>query len=358
MKKICIISSVNIIHMSLISRYTDFFNKNSIDFDLIYMDKYDIEEKTPAKRVFRFVNIINPKQNRLLKVLRYLRFRKFAIPILKKERYDYVIVWNDVAIYTFGLFLSRKYKGRYCLNIRDYMKQDIFPFNFIYNRAVKNSHFTTVSSKGFIRFLPKYNYTVLHSINYDILDSLKRRSSKAPLGLKPLRITFVGSIRYFDINSKLLDIFKNDKRFEMHFHGSRSEVLERYAEENGIFNVVITGTFPLEESGKFIIQTDLVNNLYGINTMNLKTAISIKFYHALYLRVPIIVFADTYIGDLVSQFGLGFVVKELSSNLPDILYSWYESFDYEIFSKKCDIFLDYATQEEKDFEKRVIEIIT
>ena len=41
MKKICILSAVNIKHMSLISIYTKYFKENGMDYDVIYMDKYN-----------------------------------------------------------------------------------------------------------------------------------------------------------------------------------------------------------------------------------------------------------------------------------------------------------------------------
>ena len=41
MKKIAILSAVNIKHMSLVSLYTTFLKAHNIPYDIIYMDKYD-----------------------------------------------------------------------------------------------------------------------------------------------------------------------------------------------------------------------------------------------------------------------------------------------------------------------------
>ena len=54
MKKICILSAVNIKHMSLISIYTKYFKENGMDYDVIYMDKYNEEENIDAKNIYRF----------------------------------------------------------------------------------------------------------------------------------------------------------------------------------------------------------------------------------------------------------------------------------------------------------------
>lgn len=45
---------MNIKHMSLISLYTAELEKQGIDYDIIYVDKYGEIEKTNAKNVFRY----------------------------------------------------------------------------------------------------------------------------------------------------------------------------------------------------------------------------------------------------------------------------------------------------------------
>ena len=49
MKKICILSAVNIKHMAMISLYTERLLRNNIEFDIVYMDKYGESEEFPAK---------------------------------------------------------------------------------------------------------------------------------------------------------------------------------------------------------------------------------------------------------------------------------------------------------------------
>ncbi|MEH7883034.1 capsular biosynthesis protein, partial [Bacillus sp. JJ1609] len=70
MKKICILSAVNIRHMSLISLYTEKLKRDGIEFDIIYMDKYLEEEEFPAKNKYVFHNKINQSDNKIKKVLK------------------------------------------------------------------------------------------------------------------------------------------------------------------------------------------------------------------------------------------------------------------------------------------------
>ena len=125
--KICILSAVNIKHMSLITLYTEFFKEHGIKFDIVYMDKYGEEEEFPAEHIYRYENKVNKHLPKYIRGLKYFKFIGYAKKILKQNHYDFIIVWNDVAIFLLGTYLARKYKGRYCLNVRDYCHQKFKP---------------------------------------------------------------------------------------------------------------------------------------------------------------------------------------------------------------------------------------
>ena len=335
MKKVCILSAVNIKHMSMISVYTDELQKQGIDFDLIYMDKYDEVEPYPAKNIYRYVNVVNTKLPKYIRGLRYFKFFRYAKKVLEQNKYDFIIVWNDVAIFLFGSYLAKKWKGKYCLNIRDYCHQKIKPIYNIFVKAVGGAAFTTLSSPGFEVFLPKHDYIYLNSLNMSVLSQCTERK-----GLRredePIRITFVGYDRFYDINKRLLDIFKNDKRFELHYYGMHSDALKEYAEQNGIENAVFGGSFPVQDTAKYIDKIDIINNLYGHGNMSVDYALSIKLYYGIYCKLPILVEPDTYMEKITGEYEMGFVVKELSDDLNDRVFDWYRSIDFESMKRKCD----------------------
>lgn len=200
MIRICILSAVNIKHMSLISIYTKYFEEHGIEYDIIYMDKYDEEEEIGAKNIYRFVNVIDRRWTKIYKVIKYSKFINYATKVLKREKYDKIIVWNDVAILMFGIFLAKKYKNKYCLNCRDYNGENNPIIYYIFKKAIKNSYFTTISSGGFKTFLPMYDYIDLYSYNYKLLQSSQPRNQ---LSTGRLRIGFVGNVRFFEENYKL-----------------------------------------------------------------------------------------------------------------------------------------------------------
>ncbi|WP_306010170.1 capsular biosynthesis protein [Bacillus sp. MMSF_3328] len=356
MKKICILSSVNIKHMTLISIYTDKLISKGIPFDIIYMDKYGEEEKIEAQNIYRFVNIINSQDNKFKKILQYYKFVHFAKPILEKNKYDFVIVWNEITAMLFFNFLSKNWANKYCLNYRDYLYQDIPIISKINERVIKNAAFATISSDGYKKFLPNHEYIHVHSFNKGLLSGLEPRTNFQSKKDK-LRITFIGNVRFIENNKRLLNIFKNDARFELHFYGTNAEVLKEYCKESGINNGKFYPAFPVNDTINFIKNTDIVNNLYGNNNTSLDYALSIKLYYGIYYRTPILVNANTYMAKKILEYNIGYVVDEINENLPDKIYQWYKSLDFDVFDNSCQQFISDISKNNQEFDKKIEEYL-
>lgn len=357
MKKIAILSAVNVKHMSLISLYTDILKSQDVQVDLIYMDKYGEEEDFPCNNKYRYVIKINRNWNRAKKAACYLSFIPYATRILNKNKYDFVIVWNDVAIFMFADYLRIHYPGKYCVNIRDNMRYDQKIFQRRYEKCFMKSAFNTISSKGYLDFLPKKpEYILIHSLNLSVLQEMKIHDRMRVEG-EPIRIGFIGYVRFFERNKMLLDTFKNDPRFELHYYGKGAEVLAEYARENGIINTAFHGGFPVSDTAKYLEKIDVINNLYGNDNLDLRKAVSIKFYHALYSRIPILVYPDTYVGKLAQDLGVGFEIadEDINVSLPDRVYEWYMGLSYNSINYASEQYLENAVRQNKIIEERLYE---
>lgn len=356
MNKIAILSAVNIKHMSLISLYTSILESNGISYDIIYMDKYDEVEEIGADRVFRYVNIINHDWSTVKKILRHFRFYSYAKRVLESEKYDRIIVWNDVAITMFGLYLSRKWKGKYCLNIRDYNGEEKRFIYYIFSRAIENSAFTTISSEGFKSFLPPKEYVSLYSYNSSLLSEVTPKTNRRTEN-EVIKISFIGNVRFFDKNKKLIDIFKNDSRFVLCFHGTNADVLEEYAKNAEAGNVECSGSFPINQTKHYLEEADIINNVFGNQSIGSKTLTSIRLFHAAYMQIPILVSGNTYMEKIVKKYNIGFVIDENDHNAPNELYEWYHSYDKELFKTGCRELLAEAEKANSIFEAKVNEFI-
>lgn len=351
--RIAILSCVNIKHMSLISLYTDILKQHNVPYDVIYMDKYGEEEDIECNKKYRFINKIDRRLPRFVKKFKYWTFKPWAICILKRNKYDFVIVWNDLAIFLFANYLSKHLKGHYCLNVRDNMYYDKPRYNKMYERCFTSSSFNTISSKGFLEFLPKSaKYYPIYSLNLSVLHGLKVRD-RLRSRQEPIRIGFVGYVRFFERNQKLLDCFANDSRYEVHFYGTGANVLEKYADQKRIHNAVFHDSFPVSETAKYLENIDIMNNLYGSNTLNIRKAISIKLFHSLYMHIPILVNTETYIGEVATSLGIGFYVTEFTDKLKDDLFEWYHNIDFQKLTKNCEDYLSFVQTENNNFAEIV-----
>ncbi|QIH77981.1 capsular biosynthesis protein [Macrococcoides canis] len=354
--KIAILSSVNVKHMSLISLYTSLIDLSKHELDVIYVDKFDIDEDIKNTKIFKYRIDINPNWGKLLKIKKYLNYRKYAKNILTNTDYDLVIVWGTYTAYLFNDILLKKYKGKYIINVRDYFYDDIIPIKFIINKLVKNSIFTVLSSDGFLEFLPASNkYKVVHSKNEQIIINSEIRTNIKDTF--PININFIGNIRFYDINQKIIELFKNDERVVLNYIGTGGETLKKFVTENRISNVKFVDGFNIEETSKYLNNTDVLLNAYGNNSKSLDTALSIRLYYALFLKIPIIVSKETYTGKIAKETGLGYELNFMDYDKESFI-EWYRNLDYEKISSKISDQIDIIEKQNEEFEEVMKRILS
>lgn len=326
--KICIVGVMNIKHMSLISLYTEFFKDKGLDFDIIYIDKYGEEESIAAKNVYKYSMELKREWSKLKKINKYREFRGFAKKILKKNKYDLVILWRTETAYLLLDYLLCT-RTKYILNIRDYFNEDKAIFNKITKAVVKKSEYTTISSPKFKEFLPESNYVITHSYNKSVLDKSKVRDRLKDKN-SPISIGFIGYVRFFEQDKLLIKKLGNDKRFVVKYFGAGANKLKEYAESEGINNVQFVDSFNVEETSKLLEKIDVINNLYGSKNKALDTAVSIKYYYSVYLKLPILVCKDTYMEEVTKGFGLAI---ENYENIGDKIYNFYHNLKFQEIDK-------------------------
>lgn len=130
----------------------------------------------------------------------------------------------------------------------------------------------------------------------------------------PLRISFIGSLRYPDIFYTLIDAVKDDDRVHLSLHGAGShfESISQYAKE--ISNITLTGRYAYNDIKHLYDESDLIWAVYPSKDYNVKYAISNKFHESMMLRRPGIYCSGTKLGDFVSENRLGFVVNPYDVN--------------------------------------------
>lgn len=354
--RVCILSVMNIKHISLISHYTSILKSREIEFDIIYIDKYGEDEAFEAKNKYVYRIDIDKDWNKIKKLGKYLGFRKFVKNIIKENNYDLLIVWRTETALLLSDIIYKLYKGKYIINIRDYCYEKNPVIKFTLKKVLSKSLLNTISSKGFESFLPKADYLMLHSYNESLLKDINPRIRFRERN-EPIRICFIGYVRFYDIDKKLISELGNDKRFIIQYFGQGSDILRNYCDERNINNVEFHGKFDVEDTNRFLDKADIINNLYGFNNIALDTAISTKYYYALHMNIPILVFKGTYMEEISLESGIGYSVDDKFESLGDNLYEWYHMQDFESFKKDCDDEIQMIKNLNTEFSVRLKRIL-
>jgi hypothetical protein len=219
-------------------------------------------------------------------------------------------------------YLKQNYKNRYWLDIRDLTYEKYLFFYKLTDLAIKNAYRVVISSHGFSKYLPNYDYGLIHNIDPK-MDEFTIQYRKIESNI--IRISYIGNISYWDECKKFIDCFKNDTRFILNFYGAGSEKPEAYCKRLCVTNVKFHGQFNREKTVEFYNDTDIIYNIYGNNNRNVRTAMSNKLYYAMKFHLPLLVSQGTYMEKICNEYSIGIAFENIV-NFPSILFKWYNDF--------------------------------
>ena len=354
--KVAIVCASDLSRMTMASVYTEYLESNNIPYDIIYVDKYKDASPFGANGYYPFNVEGYENASFPVKLMHYWKMRKFVAFLLKENAYEFVIVWGELATFLFADVLKKYVPKRFCVNIRDYFFNHIFFVQSRLKLAIKNANFFTVSSEAYLDFLPKGNSLVMHSLNKKLLSDIKP-VSKLREKNEPIRITYIGLIARLPYAYKMIDELGNDERFELIFAGIGSEQIDEYIKGKDIKNIRTHGRFPATETKNFLMETDILYNLYGYNNRHFDLALSIKLYYAISMNIPIMVFDGTFTQKVAEKCGIAFTLHgEEYVGLGDRLYRWYHGLSLEEISGKCNQFLKEVDESQLNLKNNLDEI--
>lgn len=353
-KKILILSVADLRHMTAAGYFYYYLNYNNLEFDIVCTDRYDDHSADQYPyNIYSYKWISTTHQPKIKKIIPMLRFRKYALDKIKKNKYLYIIVWGENAGILFGSYLRKKYKGNYCINIRDI---DIFKtlkiswcLNLIEKYTLKYAQFYTTPAPGGLFFKHK-NALILLNRDYITLEKCEVRKRFKEVEKSPIVITYMGLInQYYEFFIKIVKTFANDERFLLRFYGEGSEKIDQYVIEKKINNIETKGAFSANETFQYLNETDIIFSAYGRTNYGVTDAIGVKESYGPQLRIPVI--SDNY-GiwyDIACKYGFGYGIDESNiDKLPNDLFDWYCELDFKIFEKGC---IEYCNIVEKNNRK-------
>lgn len=338
--KILLLECCKIKYAPYINFYLENLDRQKHELSLLYWNRDLKPEDLSAYegiRLYEFKFYQEDDIAKTRKIKGFFKFREYVKEVFKQNDFDFVIVFNSFLSILFFNILTKQFKSKYILDYRDSSYESITLYKKLLKIIVNYSFATFVSSDAFRRFLPKSDkiYTS-HNI---LSDSLKHRDEKLNHNIESdkIRVSFWGMIRHEDINKTIINRFKKDDRFELHYYGREQQIalnLKKYVKEVNATNVFFHGEYKAEQRYEFVRNTDLIHNLYLDN--NTMLAMGNKYYDGIIFRVPQLCITGSFMGELVNKNNIGFECNPEDDNFTNLVYDYYVNINKTEFYDFCD----------------------
>ena len=244
-----------------------------------------------------------------------------AIPTLNKAinglKFDILVSENfDTLIFFKLASFFKKNKPKIVIEISDLLKHhSANKVQHRFLRAIEKVVFRSIdklilTSDRFYSYhyfkVYKKNYFLLE--NKPLLNSLPSRINK--FKNNKVVIGIVGLLLQGRPYKTLFDVIAGDDRFEVNIYGMGKfeSLVEGYA--NKFTNIKYYGPYNLfKDSARIYASIDILYMPYDTNDFNVKLALPNKLYEAMFFKVPIITSKDTYLGEIVNYYRIGYCVR-------------------------------------------------
>lgn len=351
--KVCIIGHTERNYLPFMERYVDFFEENNVAYDIICWQR---EETNVAAKENEYNFFEEPKEGMWNKLRAYARYRKFVIDILKQNQYDKLIVLTTVPAVALSKYLRKNFKDKYIFDFRDYSFERFGPYKRMVDNLINHSEFTTISSKGFMDFLSENNKIIMNH-NVSFTDTISTTSDLKEKGV--LNIGFVGGVRYYEENVALIEKLKNEFRYQLWYIGQpiKSCDLEGYCKANEITNASFVGKYDNSQKPELYKTIDIINSIYGDDSLEVTTALPNRLYEACLFKKPIISSKGTYLGEVIDKYNLGLVIDVEHDDVLTMLNDYVSGFDPNEFLQGCESFLEDIKKDDEILYAKLREFI-
>lgn len=346
MKKFALIVPNNIWVSPYVNIYTRVFDEMCVDYDVISWNR---DGRTEKGIQFNY-HVENRKQSFVL--WSYIKFARFIIKNIKKNRYDKLVVFAPQVGIFLSSFLARRYKGRYIFDYRDLSLEQNPIFEIPFNKVLSNSFANIISSPGFKKYLPTgFNYIVSHNFNDGIVEKALTEICRHYQG-EEINVLTIGALRV-DMNFEVMNALGNKPGLKMSFvgKGTAAGYLENYAKKNEYNNVVFTGYYKKEDEPEIIEKHTMINIVYPLIPSHI-SALSNRFYNSLIYKRPMIVTKGTTQGDYAEKHNVGLVIENCD-NLDEKIVNYISNLDFDEFESRCNKLLELFLAENNLFKSTV-----
>lgn len=329
-----------------IKYYEDFLREQKQSYDIILWNRSGKHAEIPNSYVFNGKD----SKRKIGKILPFLKWRRFVLKVLKKQKYDRLIILTTIPAVLISDKLLRAYRGKYWLDVRDFTYESIPLYQKVVEKLTNAAGAVSISSPAFQSFLPKSDHIYLtHNIS-----NQNAATENCDLDTNSDRfcIGFVGGIQFVEQNQVLLKKFANHKRFLMRYVGKAHLGcdLPSFCEENGIRNAEFLPAFENHQKPKIYQDIQLINSVYGCNSPVVRLALPNRLYDCALFKKPIIVSQNTYLAEVVQEHAMGVAVDVEHEDVVEKVEAYLKAFDRDAFINGCKKFLEKVNAEVEEYK--------
>ena len=335
----------NLKYAPYVQYYVDAYKKNGAEFEIISWDRKGIGEEVD----FAYHKAVED-HDRFGVLLGYIGFSSFVKRIVKKRKYDKLVVFTVAAAVAISGIL-KKYKGKYILDIRD-ASPLVTKAEKKFKAAVSGAAEVVSSSPNFAEWIGRDAH-ICHNVDISVLEGA-RDIPVSKLGGGSCRIVFAGLLIEQAINARLVESVANDSRYSLSFYGTPNagrDEIEKYVVDNGVNNVSFFGTYQKAQiTSIYRENADFVNVIRKKSRVN-KDALPNKLYDAIGAGVPIIVFRhNEAIAKYAEEYNLGLILEEGDeNNFAEAIQVAVDKFDRDAFESGRMRFIDHVISEQNKY---------
>lgn len=343
-------------YMPYVKKYENILKVNGIEYELTCFDR-DISKNEIEKtgNVYFYRNKVGTSKIR--KLIPYIKYFCFVRKLIQKKQYDRIIVLTTIPAVFFQHILIGRYRNKYLFDFRDISFEKYSFYRKRVNKIINNSYASFLSSKGFFGVL-KNDSVKMHLVHNSPEKIVNTYIAKEFSSV--IEIGFVGYVRYFDVNSKMVRSFKNRRRYHLSYVGIPYDDcdIKGLCEKEDIQNVSFVEFYKNEEKEKIYSGIDIINSIYSLRSKEVVPAIPNRIYDAAMYKKPILVSKGTYLAELVQKYGVGCVIDCEHDDFYQKVEAYVAGFDCKSFEENCNRFLKDIEKDERTFEKIVGKFIS
>lgn len=350
--------------MQYLFKYTNILDDAGYDdYEVIFWNRAGgAYEKPFCGSVAVYDVPLNTYQTFWKKITAFVKYVAFVRRQIREKKYEKLIVLTTPTAIVLADLLLGKYRNRYVFDYRDISKEHLSKiYTSLVRTIAKKSCMMPVSSYGFLDVLKleKDDPKILMAHNTQKIDNAMGYHA-CVVKHKSVRISFWGMVRQPEFNCRFCDIFGNDKRFILSYHGEGvANQIQEYCQKKGYTNIHFTGRYTHSEIPSFAEQTDIIHCVYEFEQdVKMKPALQVKLYDGMKYHIPILLHAGSYASQYMKEFGVSFEVNpERGKKVADEIYEWYQGLNPNVIDAGYQNMTVRVHQDDLIFKQKVLRFV-